>query len=163
VTDYEREPAAIEETLVAYAHTPIMLYQATASMPEDFALVAPAVGEWSIAQIVTHLWIVDGHALVTFAGAEPPDEEVMKPQNPRSFLVRRGEFELRRAAVVAALRNLPPDSWDTPYPFRSIERSAQALVAGFVRHDNDHLQQIVTTRRAVVTRKDVERRHNENA
>jgi len=149
VTDYEREPAAIEEMLVAYAHMPIMLYQATASIPEDSALVASAVGEWSIAQIVTHLWMVDGHALVTFAGAEPPHEEVMKPQNPHSFLARRDEFELRRAAVVAALRNLLPDSWDTPYPFRSVEWSARALVAGFVRHDNDHLQQIIATRHIV--------------
>lgn len=149
MNEYKREPVAIEELLRAYASAPVRMRQALAGLPDALSLVAPAEGEWSVAHIITHLWTVDGHLLVTFAGAEPPAESVMRPRNPPVFATRMDEFELRRATVVAALRNLAPDLWDAPYPFRTIERTARALVTRFVRHDGTHLKQIIATRQAV--------------
>jgi len=149
MAEYKREPAAIEEMLLAYARTPIVFLHAFTGMPDALALVPPAKGEWSIAQIVTHLWIVDGHLLVAFAGAERPTEGVMRPKNPPAFAARMDEFELRRATVVVALRNLAPELWDTPHLFRTKESTARALITRFVRHDGIHLKQIIATRHAV--------------
>ncbi len=143
------ETDEIEETLIAYARTPVEFRRVTAGMRDADALQVPAEGEWSVAQIVAHLWTVDGHALVAFAGAAPPEAVVMEPRNPPTFGPLMDAFELRRVAVVAALRNLPADLWDAPFTFRGFERTARQLVTGFVRHDADHLQQIITTRTAV--------------
>ncbi len=142
------ETDEIEATLIAYARTPVEFRRVTAEMRDADALKAPE-NEWSVAQIVAHLMAVDGHALVTFAGAVPPEAAVMEPQNPPAFGTLLDEFELRRAAVVAALRNLPLDLWDARFTFRGVERTARQLVAGFVRHDADHRQQIIATRKII--------------
>jgi len=145
----ERVPDEIEETLIAYARTPVEFRRVTIGMRDADAQQAPAEGEWSVAQIVAHLQTVDGHALVTFTGAAPPEAVVMEPRNPPMFNPLMDEFALRRAAVVVALRTLPPDRWDVPRIFRGYERTARQLVTGFVRHDADHLQQIIAARGAV--------------
>jgi len=145
----ERVPDKIEETLIAYARTPVEFRRVTVGMRDADALQAPAEGEWSVAQIVAHLQTVDGYALVTFAGAALPEAAVMEPRNPPMFDPLMDEFALKRAAVVAALRTLPTDRWDAPRIFRGHERTARQLVTGFVRHDADHLQQIIAARSAV--------------
>lgn len=141
--------SGIEELLAAYARTPVEFRRVTAGMRDGDALAAPAPGEWSVAQIVTHVWTLDGRTLVTFAGAERPPEAIMNPKNPPAFAPRLDAFELRRAAVVAAFRDLPADLWDTAITSRTKQYTPRQLLARFVRHDATHLNQIVATRRAV--------------
>ena len=139
----------VEGALAAYAGTPVAFRQATVGITDALAFAAPAPEEWSVAQVVTHLWIVDGHALVTLVGAERPPEPVMRPKNPPAFGPLLDAFAERRAAVVAAFRDLPADRWDTVTTFRTVERTPRQLLAGFVRHNATHLKQIVATRRMV--------------
>lgn len=144
-----RADMPIEDILIAYARAPITFRTATRGMSDTAAATAPADGAWSVAQVVTHLWLVDGHALATFAGAYPPARSVMRPAPPVAFARLLDEWELRRATVVAALRNLPADQWDATFSFRSAERTARQLVSRFANHDMIHLRQIEQTRRAV--------------
>jgi len=133
----------LEPFLDAYGAVPAILREDLQGVTEAEATAAPRAGEWSIAQIVTHLLVVNTYALQTFAGGSGPKRGVNMrpvPRQPLGALIET--YRAEHEAVLIAMRSLPAEDWDATWRYRTGERRGRQLLAQFVRHEYTHLRQV---------------------
>ncbi len=141
----------LEPFLDAYGAVPAMLREDVQGVTEAEATAAPRAGEWSVAQIVTHLLAVNAYALQTFAGGSGPKRGVSLmqpvPRQPLGALIET--YRVEHEAVLIAMRSLPVEEWEATWSYRTGERTGRQLLAQFVRHEYTHLRQVRETLQAV--------------
>ena len=141
----------LEPFLDAYGAVPAILREDLQGVTEAEATAAPRAGEWSIAQIITHLLAVNAYALQTFAGGSGPKRgvSIMRPvpRQPLGALIET--YRAEHKAVLIAMRSVPVLDWDATWPYRTGERTGRQLLAQFVRHEYTHLRQVREALQAV--------------
>lgn len=141
----------LEPFLDAYGAMPAILKEDLQGVTEAEATAVPRAGEWSIAQIITHLLTANVYARQTFAGGSGLERgmNIMRPvpRQPLGALIET--FRQEREAVLVAMRSLRLEDWDAAWPYRTGERTGRQLIAQFVRHDDTHLRQVHEALQAV--------------
>jgi uncharacterized damage-inducible protein DinB len=148
-----------------------VLMESLAATPRDLARLLrpvddrqarrpPAEGQWCLAEIVSHLNLVEQHFLVRLrrvvAEENPrvqaigPDPAAHDQTSPLAALVE--EFAARRAATRAFLAGLDQRDWGRPLIHEQTGPSRlRDQVQVMVTHDNEHLAEIVAVRGALET------------
>lgn len=142
------------EQINAYAQLPEQIMAAIADLNETQLQFVPAIGEWSIHEVVIHLADAEivGYWRIRRVLAEPKpelpvyDEEVWASKlsyriQDRSLALQL--FTALRASTAALLRLLPEEAWQriARHPERG-ELSVLDLFNTYAEHGEVHLQQI---------------------
>ncbi len=154
---YQRELLALldgEDPVVVMASTPAAWQERTGDLPAELLGRPPAPGEWSVAELLGHLW--DGELAYAFrarailAQDTPPllgyDQEAWAALPHPPFGELLDAFAVLRAANLALVRGIPQALWGRigiheergPTSFRLLTET----IAG---HDRAHFRQLEQT------------------
>jgi hypothetical protein len=159
---YQRELLALlggEDPVVVLAGTPLAVRQRTAGLSEALLGRRPEPREWSIAELLGHLWdselVYSFRARAILAQDTPKlmgyDQEAWAALPRPPFTELPDGFAALRTANLALIRQTPRAMWDRvgvheergPLTFRLLTET----MAG---HDRAHLKQLEQTAAAVV-------------
>jgi hypothetical protein len=157
-------PVPTSEQINAYEEAPPRVVAAIEDLSEAEMQYIPAIGEWSIQEIVIHL--ADSEAVgywrirktIAEAGSILPvyDEEAWARK--LSYRIQDRDlaitlFRALRASNAALFRLLPSETWERTsiHPERG-EMSLFALFNLFLQHAEIHLQQIERIKQSLATR-----------
>lgn len=141
--------------LKALAATPNDLRRTVASLPVTVADQRPSTAEWSVADVLGHLIIVERLSLKRLqrvAETERPIIESIHPNEAAHDLTQPvaallADFEQARAETLSFLHSLKAGQWQRTGVHSSRGKmSLRALVQFLSEHDTVHLNQIVTVR-----------------
>jgi hypothetical protein len=146
------EPEAIVAALAATADRLRALF---ADLPDERARRAPTHGGWSPADALAHLracdaiiaprvWQILVRPGVRFPGFDEPRWRALVTRADEPLAAHLAAFLSHRAELLALLRTLTPDEWDTageheefgPVTIRTL------MERGLVHHEAEHLAQI---------------------
>jgi DinB superfamily len=157
-------PVGTSEQINAYEEVPARLVAALEDLNEGQMHFVPAIGEWSIHEIVIHLADseVIGHMRVRKTIAEPGstlpiyDEEAWAGKLSYRLQDQRLAIELfraLRASTAALLRALPEETWQrlSLHPERG-EMSFYDVFVLYLEHGEIHLQQIERIKQVLASR-----------
>jgi len=141
------------EIIASLTETQSALFAILSAIPDERAMRKPAPDEWCLHQLANHAAFTERLvAKLVQHGARgelpaPADLEgagigMMPPDDDRTYRDVLAELERNNAALLAAVRDLPPDpnlEFEIPHPFFGPLNCLQW--AGFQRvHDLDHIQ-----------------------
>jgi hypothetical protein len=148
------------EQINAYEHLPEQIAAAIADLDEVQMQFVPAIGEWSIHEVVIHLADAEaiGYWRIRRALAEQRSELSAYNEeawaNKLSYRVQDRTLALQlftalRASTAALLRLLPEDAWQrVAIHAEQGEMSVLDLFDVYVEHGEGHLRQIEQVKRA---------------
>jgi len=158
---YQRELLALlggDDAVAVLAATPDTFRERTADLPDPVLGRRPAPGEWSVAELLGHLW--DSEIATSFrtrlilAQDRPQlvgyDQDAWATLAKPPFAALLDGFAALRAANLALVAGTPPERWERiglhqergPMSFR-------VLIETVAGHDRAHLRQLDQTIEAV--------------
>jgi transposase len=146
------EPEAIVAALAATADRLRALF---ADLPDERAVRAPAPGEWSAAEALAHLracdaiiaprvWQILVRPGVRFPGMDEPRWRALSARSDEPLAAQLAAFLTHRAELVALLRTLTPEEWETAGEHEELGPVTIRVLMdrGMVQHEAEHLAQI---------------------
>jgi hypothetical protein len=158
---YQREMLALlegQDPVAVLAATPLTFRERTSGLSEDLLGRRPAPGEWSVAELLGHLWDSEiaaaFRARLILAQDKPQltgyDQDAWATLARPSFAEMLDAFSALRAANLALISGTPEALWDRfgiheergPVSFRLLNQTMGG-------HDRAHLRQLDQTIAAV--------------
>jgi DinB superfamily len=158
---YERELLALlggQDPVDVLAATPAAVRERTNDLPEELLARRPAPGEWSVTELLGHLWnaeiavawrlrLILTHDAPRLVGWDQ-DAWARLPLPP--FVELLDAFAALRAADVVVIRRAPEAAWErTGHHDERGRISFRNLVETVAGHDRAHLRQLERTIAAV--------------
>jgi hypothetical protein len=152
----DRSPA-IEEILASLRVAPLRLTELTAGRDPAFLRTRPAPAEWSAVEVLAHMRSCEdmwGKAIRTILSEDHPTFRAVNPTNwikqtdyPHlEFAPSLHAFTTQRAALLAVLEALPPESWERAATVtgggQARERTVLFYAEWLAHHERPHIKQI---------------------
>jgi hypothetical protein len=151
------KPIPLEEILTLLVEAPSRLAALTTRLTPAQLRTAPAPGEWSAVEVLTHLRScadVWGDCIARILAEDKP---TLRAVDPRTWVEKTDYRELefqpslraytaQRKKLMAVLESLPPKSWSRSAMVTGagapLERTVLSYAQRMARHERPHIKQI---------------------
>lgn len=146
-----------EQILTLLAQTPPRIAALTTGLPPAQLHTAPNQGEWSANDVLAHLRSCADMWGDCIAAIIAEDRPTLRAVNPRTWIRQTDypmlefqpslhAFSAQRAALLALLEPLPPESWSRTATVtgagRTLERTVLFYAQWLATHERPHIKQI---------------------